>query len=144
VRQQFPHRQFGSEGGLSSPASTTSRRLWFVPGVDRDASHMGDVLDLCRSARSGLVCFGESLIHPIDQIRQPVPPEPARSTLTEVQTRWIGRSSADPTDHRKMMVAAMGTLGRLVRLLSPLVDPRNSVQTDDNSSPALQGSWGLA
>jgi hypothetical protein len=72
------------KAGLSSPASTTSRRLWFVPGVDRACvANMGDVLDLFAEVPDPkLVCFGESLIHPIDQIRQPVPPEPARSSAT--------------------------------------------------------------
>jgi hypothetical protein len=41
---------------------------------------MGDVLDLfAEMPDPKLVCFGESQIQPIDQIRQPVPPEPGKT-----------------------------------------------------------------
>jgi hypothetical protein len=57
-----------------------SRRLWFVPGVDRACvADMGDMLDLVAEVPDPkLVCLGESPIQPIDQMRQPVPPEPGK------------------------------------------------------------------
>ena len=60
--------------------------MWCIPQVDADdVARMEDVLDLYSEApdpERPVVCFDESPIQLIGEVRRPIPPEPGKSSAT--------------------------------------------------------------
>ena len=69
-------------GGASADADLKPwrRKMWCIPQVDADyVARMEDVLDLYAEApdpQRPVVCFDESPIQLIGEVRRPIPPEP--------------------------------------------------------------------
>ena len=64
--------------------------MWCIPQVDADyVARMEDVLDLYAEApdpKRPVVCFDESPIQLIGEVRQPIPAKPGRSSATTAST----------------------------------------------------------
>jgi len=69
--------------------------MWCIPKVDGEyVARMEDVLDLYAEApdpKRPVVCFDESPTQLIGELRQPIPPEPARSNATTASINATGR-----------------------------------------------------
>ena len=66
------------------------RKMWCIPQVDADyVTRMEDVLDLYAEApdpQRPVVCFDESPIQLIGEVRRPIRPSPGRSSATTAST----------------------------------------------------------
>ena len=73
------------------------RKMWCIPQVDADyVARMEDVLDLYAEEpdpRRPLVCFDESPIQLIGEVRQPIPPEPGQIERYDCEYRRNGTAN---------------------------------------------------
>ena len=73
------------------------RKMWCIPRVDAEyVARMEDVLDLYAEApdpRRPLVCFDESPIQLIGEVRQPIPPEPGKIERYDCEYRRNGTAN---------------------------------------------------
>lgn len=73
------------------------RKVWCIPQVDAEyVAHMEDVLDLYAEQpdpQRPVVCFDESPIQLIGEVRQPLPPEPARIERHDYEYRRNGTAN---------------------------------------------------
>jgi transposase len=73
------------------------RKMWCIPQVDADyVARMEDVLDLYAEAsdpRRPLVCFDESPIQLIGEVRQPIPPQPGQIERYDCEYRRNGTAT---------------------------------------------------
>ena len=64
--------------------------MWCIPQVDAEyVARMEDVLDLYAEApdpQRPVICFDESPIQLIGEVRRPIPPSPGRSSATTAST----------------------------------------------------------
>ena len=69
--------------------------MWCIPQVDGEyVARMEDVLDLYAEApdpKRPVICFDESPIQLIGEVRQPIPRGPARSSAMTASTGATGR-----------------------------------------------------
>ena len=73
------------------------RKMWCIPQVDADyVARMEDVLDLYAEApdpQRPVVCFDESPIQLIGEVRQPIPPEPGQIERYDCEYRRNGTAN---------------------------------------------------
>jgi transposase len=73
------------------------RDMWCIPQVDADyVARMEDVLDLYAEARDPqrpVVCFDESPVQLIGEVRQPIPPEPGQLERYDCEYRRNGTAN---------------------------------------------------
>jgi transposase len=73
------------------------RKMWCIPQVDADyVARMEDVLDLYAEEpdpRRPLVCFDESPIQLIGEVRQPIPPQPGQIERYDCEYRRNGTAN---------------------------------------------------
>ena len=74
----------------ADPQAAWRRKMWCIPQVDADdVARMEDVLDLYAEApdpQRPVVCFDESPIQLIGEVRRPIRPSPGRSSATTAST----------------------------------------------------------
>ena len=73
------------------------RKMWCIPQVDADyVARMEDVLDLYAEApdpQRPVVCFDESPIQLIGEVRRPIPPEPGQVERYDCEYRRDGTAN---------------------------------------------------
>jgi transposase len=73
------------------------RKMWCIPQVDADyVARMEDVLDLYAEApdpKRPVICFDESPIQLIGEVRRPIPPEPGRLERYDCEYRRNGTAN---------------------------------------------------
>ena len=74
--------------------------MWCIPQIDGEyVARMEDVLDLYAEApdpNRPVVCFDESPVQLIGEVRQPIPAGPARTLRLRISSQWDGQSLRSP------------------------------------------------